>query len=220
MLSLGGLGSPLQPPREAGPPAPGADRQLVLYAWLHTAFEPGSESAVTLDGSELDKGHGAAALFKKLQRRGLRVEIDFTAGEIASRSTGGDADAEAPQSALAEPKHVATREAPSRLATAGWSLDASVPGMSITAAMATGSAVINGAATVAGAAMAAGTAIANGATMTMPPVDPSVPSPRVSAPALAIDAAAAPGIAFRRSNGAVKRHVPQGERSVEDTRGV
>ena len=41
---------------EGAPPTVGADRQLVLYTWLHTEMDPGSADVVNLPASELDKG--------------------------------------------------------------------------------------------------------------------------------------------------------------------
>ena len=60
-----------------GPPEPGADRQLVMFAWLHTALEPGREANVTLDASQLDQGHGVKPTFKKLKKRGVQMEVCF-----------------------------------------------------------------------------------------------------------------------------------------------
>ena len=57
-----------------GPPAPGADRQCIAFAWLHTSLEG---ELMTLDGSELDAGNGGKPLFKKLKQRNLAVEIAF-----------------------------------------------------------------------------------------------------------------------------------------------
>jgi hypothetical protein len=69
----------MYPGWESGPPAAGADRQLVLYTWLHTAFEPGCEARVALDGTQLDVGNGMKGLYKKLVARGIRLEVAFDA---------------------------------------------------------------------------------------------------------------------------------------------
>ena len=67
----------MYPGGETGPPAPGADRQLVLFCWLHTALTPGCERHVAFDAGQLDGGNGIKPLVKKLKRRGLAVEIAF-----------------------------------------------------------------------------------------------------------------------------------------------
>lgn len=95
-------------PGEPGPPIPGADRQLVLYAWMHMQFElderddanvadgesltfgvvpaaAGSDSApsrtwvLTFEASRLDQGHGLKPLFKKLKKRHVNLEMTFDA---------------------------------------------------------------------------------------------------------------------------------------------
>ena len=90
---------------DGAPPAPGTDRQLVLYAWIHVEMEPGSEQTVELPAHLLDKGK--KAIFKRLKQRGVSVVLQF--GEAAKKRmtlaspgrTSADADAPAPSPAKA-----------------------------------------------------------------------------------------------------------------------
>lgn len=60
---------------DGAPPAPGTDRQLVLYTWLHVEMEPGSEATVTIPAAQLDKGK--RGIFKRLVQREVALELQF-----------------------------------------------------------------------------------------------------------------------------------------------
>ena len=76
---------------EGAPPAPGADRQLVLYTWVHTAMLGDGETTLELPIDELDKG--SKSLWKRYKKRQIVLEMTFDAhpdgGGGATPSTAG-----------------------------------------------------------------------------------------------------------------------------------
>ena len=73
----------IYPNWESGPPASGADRQLVMFTWLHLAFETGCDGCIELSATELDSGNGMKPLFKKLKQRAVSIEIQFEESDDA-----------------------------------------------------------------------------------------------------------------------------------------
>lgn len=129
-------------PRDGGPgpPAPGADRQLVFYCWLHTSFE--TAESMELEGKDLDGGNGIKPLVKKLKQRGVAMDIVFGAArdspgsarlqQSKGNSPPGAAEPPAGQSAAPPARSAALERAQIANANSGRSLNVSAKaGMSL-----------------------------------------------------------------------------------------
>ena len=84
----GGVNQDLRLEPTAGAALPGADRQLVLYTWFHTALEQPDAPVIETSPRMLDKGKEVKPLVKRLLQRSVTLLIELGDGAAADGGAG------------------------------------------------------------------------------------------------------------------------------------